>query len=84
METRKIMALGKSSLVVSLPKAWIKSNNLNRGDILALEVQRDLSLVIHPALKPRDTPRLITVEVDAEEHIDAIFRTDRMLSQRVL
>ncbi len=69
------MALGKSSLVVSLPKAWTKSNNLNRGDILALEVQRDLSLVIHPALKPRDTARFITVEVDADEHIDAIFRT---------
>ena len=69
------MALGKSSLVVSLPKAWVKSNNLNRGDILALEVQRDLSLVIHPALKPRDTARFITVEVDADEHIDSIFRT---------
>ena len=69
------MALGKSSLVVSLPKAWVKSNNLNRGDILALEVQRDLSLVIHPALKPRDTARVITVEVDEDEHIDAIFRT---------
>ena len=69
------MALGKSSLVVSLPKAWVKSNNLNRGDILALEVQRDLSLVIHPALKPRDKARFITVEVDADEHIDSIFRT---------
>jgi phosphate uptake regulator len=69
------MALGKSSLVVTLPKNWIKSNNLNRGDILALEVQRDLSLVIHPALKPRDTARFITVDVDTEEPIDAIFRT---------
>ncbi|MFA9495975.1 MAG: hypothetical protein ACERKS_08655, partial [Candidatus Bathyarchaeota archaeon] len=42
---------------------------------MALEVQRDLSLVIHPALKPRDTARVITVEVDEDEHIDAIFRT---------
>ncbi len=75
METRKIMALGKSSLVVSLPIDWVRSNNLKRGDIVALDVQRDLSLVIHPALKPRDTPRSITVDVDAEEHIDAIFRT---------
>ena len=69
------MALGKSSLVVSLPIDWVRSNNLKRGDIVALDVQRDLSLVIHPALKPRDTPRSITVDVDAEEHIDAIFRT---------
>jgi len=69
------MALGKSSLVVSLPKNWVRSNNLKRGDIVELDVQRDLSLVIHPALKPRDTPRAIKVDVDAKEPIDSIFRT---------
>ena len=75
LETRKIMALGKSSLVVSLPIDWVRSNNLKRGDIVALDVQRDLSLVIHPTLKPRNTPRIIKVDIDAEEHVDSIFRT---------
>jgi phosphate uptake regulator len=69
------MALGKSSLVVSLPKDWVRSNNLRRGDSVAMDVQRDLSLVIHPTLKPRDTPRVIKVNIDAEEHVDSIFRT---------
>ncbi len=75
METRKIMALGKSSLVVTLPKDWVRSNNLKRGDIVELDVQRDLSLVIHPTLKSRDTPRIIKVDVGADEHVDSIFRT---------
>lgn len=75
MDTRKIMALGQSSLVVSLPKDWVRSNNLKRGDIVELDVQRDLSLVIHPTLKTRDTPRVIKVDVGAEEHVDSIFRT---------
>ncbi len=75
METRKIMALGRSSLVVTLPKDWVRSNNLKRGDIVELDVQRDLSLVIHPTLKTRDTPRVIKVDIGAEEHVDSIFRT---------
>lgn len=75
MEQRKIMALGKSSLVVSLPKDWIRSNNLKRGDFLTLEVQRDLSLLLHSSLKSRDHTRKITVDLDAEEHVDSIFRT---------
>ncbi len=69
------MALGKSSLVVSLPKDWIRSNNLKRGDFLTLEVQRDLSLLLHSSLKSRDHTRKITVDLDAEEHVDSIFRT---------
>ncbi len=69
------MALGKSSLVVTLPKDWVRSNNLKRGDIVELDVQRDLSLVIHPTLKSRDTPRIIKVDVGADEHVDSIFRT---------
>ena len=75
METRKIMALGRSSLVVTLPKDWVRSNNLKRGDIVELDIQRDLSLVIHPTLKTRDTPRVIKVDIGAEEHVDSIFRT---------
>ena len=75
METRKIMALGKSSLVVSLPKSWVRSNNLRRGDVVAMDVQRDLSLVIHPTLKSRDAQRVIRVDIGAEEHVDSIFRT---------
>ncbi len=75
MDKRKIMALGKSSLVVSLPKDWIQSNKLKRGDFLSLEVQRDLSLLVKSSLKSRDSTRKITVKLEAGENVDSIFRT---------
>lgn len=74
METRKIMALGKSSLVVSLPREWIKMNNLRRGDTLALETHSDLSLVVHPVLKTDDKRREIEIKVDPCDSEGAITR----------
>ena len=37
MEFRKVISFGKSSYVVSLPKAWIEKNNIQKGDSLILE-----------------------------------------------
>ena len=74
METRKIMALGKSSLVISLPKEWIKSNNIKKGDVLSLEVQRDLSLLVKSSQKTSEEKRKIAVELDDSAISDSIFR----------
>ena len=74
MESRKIMALGKSSLVVSLPKEWIDSNDLEKGDIVTLEVQRDLSLLVKPSLQLADKGKRIVVEIDENASSDSIFR----------
>ena len=68
------MALGKSSLVVSLPKEWIESNGLDKGDLLSLEVQRDLSLLIQPSLRVKDEGRKIVVDIDESVSSDSIFR----------
>jgi len=37
MEHRKLISFGKSSYVVSIPKAWVSQNKLNKGDLLYLE-----------------------------------------------
>lgn len=68
------MALGKSSLVVSLPKDWIDSNGLAKGDLLSLEVQGDLSLLVQPALRAKDEGKRIEVELDDSASSDSIFR----------
>lgn len=68
------MALGKSSLVVSLPKNWIDSNGLEKGDMLSLEVQGDLSLLVQPALRVKDEGRRIEVELEDSVSSDSIFR----------
>jgi phosphate uptake regulator len=69
MDTRKIMALGKSSLVISLPKEWISVNNLKRGDIVNLEIQRDLSLLVNPLLQmeKKEKRKLVVIEPDQEK-----------------
>jgi len=74
METRKIMALGKSSLVVSLPREWIKMNNLHRGDSLTLQSGIDLSLILHPELKDRDKKREVEIRVNPDDSEGTITR----------
>jgi phosphate uptake regulator len=47
MEIRKLQLIGGSSYMVSLPKKWIKSNDLVQGDELILSVDGDY-IVIRP------------------------------------
>jgi phosphate uptake regulator len=37
MATRKLMAFGNSSYIVSVPKDWVKKNNLKKGDELRVD-----------------------------------------------
>ncbi len=40
MEIRKLQLIGGSSYMISLPKSWIKENDLTQGDELILQVDR--------------------------------------------
>ncbi|HHI00264.1 MAG TPA: phosphate uptake regulator PhoU [Thermococcus litoralis] len=48
MEFRKIQFTGRSSYIISLPKKWVKENNLRRGDVVPIVVNPDGSLLILP------------------------------------
>jgi phosphate uptake regulator len=74
VETRKIMALGKSSLVISLPKNWLKINDLKRGDIVNLEIQKDLSLHVNPYSQVEKKEKLRVVVIDSDQDVDSITR----------
>lgn len=39
MQTRKLQLIGGSSFMVSLPKEWVKANQLSQGDEVILEVE---------------------------------------------
>jgi phosphate uptake regulator len=71
---RKIMSLGRSSLVVSLPKHWVQLNGLKRGDVVSLAVQRDRSLVIFPSAEKREESKEITLYVEPNEGETSIVR----------
>jgi len=74
MEQRKIMSLGRSSLVVSLPKNWVQMNRLKQGDLVSITVGRDRSLIIYPGQKGYEEMAKITLEVESDEDISAIVR----------
>ena len=68
VEQRKLVSLGRSSLVISLPKPWLEQNMLRQGDVLSLDVQRDRSLVVFPGSRREREVRKITLDVDPAEN----------------
>ena len=46
MDFRRIIAFGKSSHVVSLPKSWLNENKLKKGDLVYLEQDFDKLVII--------------------------------------
>ena len=75
MDKRKIMALGRSSLVISLPRHWVNMNELKQGDVVSLAVQRDRSLVVFPGLEREREPKTTTLHVDPDEKEVMIVRS---------
>jgi phosphate uptake regulator len=69
------MALGRSSLVVSLPKHWVNLNELKQGDVVSLAVQRDRSLVVFPGVEKRRESKTITLHVAPDEKEVMIVRS---------
>lgn len=75
MEQRKVMSLGRSSLVISLPKHWAELNKLKRGDVVSLGVQRDRSLIVFPGVERKREERKITLYIDPKETEASIARS---------
>ena len=48
MESRKLQKTGGSTIIVSLPKKWIKKNKLDAGSEVRLIKQPDGTITIDP------------------------------------
>lgn len=77
MEQRKVMSLGRSSLVISLPKYWIQLTGLKSGDVVSVTVGRDRSLIIYPGLKRDKELSEITLHIEPDED-------SRLLSRKIV
>jgi phosphate uptake regulator len=60
---RRIMSLGRSSMVISLPKNWMTLNELNKGDVVSYAIQRDRSLVVYPGAEKKSPPKDTTIKI---------------------
>jgi phosphate uptake regulator len=74
VDKRKIMALGKSSLVVTLPKHWTELNGLKQGDVVSLAMQRDRSLAIFPGKGSKKFKKEIALHIDPTQKASTIKR----------
>jgi len=74
MEFRKLMKLGKSSLVVSLPKSWADKYQLDSSCRVAIMPQRDGSLAIYPAKEFTQKPSEQVILTDPEDDPDIVER----------
>jgi len=66
MELRKLQRAGYSTLVVSLPRNWIRQSGLKHGDMISMKDGSDGSLLLYPKIT-KEEPKLTAVIVDAEQ-----------------
>ncbi len=64
---RRVMLLGRSSLVISLPQNWMQLNELKKGDVVSFAIQRDRSLVIYPSAKKKIETKETTIHIGPNE-----------------
>ncbi|MEM3437272.1 MAG: phosphate uptake regulator PhoU [Nitrososphaerales archaeon] len=66
MELRKVQEMGGGTLLISLPKEWVKQSMVKRGSILAVEARKDGILVIYPFQKKEKSIREIIIQYPKE------------------
>ncbi|HEU4605657.1 MAG TPA: PhoU domain-containing protein [Nitrososphaera sp.] len=61
---RRLQKIG-SSILISLPSQWIKSNNLKKGNIVPIDINRDNSISIFPSEDTTDEAKEVTIPYSA-------------------
>ncbi len=69
MEVRKLQLIGGSSYMISLPKNWIRDNNLKQGDELILQVDKCV-VRIYPK---KGSENVFRVKIDKIPRVDDKF-----------
>lgn len=64
METRRIISFGTSSFVISVPKNWIKDNNLKKGDLIHVEDRKDELILTTGKDNTEQEEKSIYIDID--------------------
>lgn len=74
MDYRKLINFGNTSLVISLPKEWLKSHGLAKGDFLYLQHEHD-RLILLPKEKEEEKEAEQEIEIQVDDaHTDMLKR----------
>ena len=71
MDYRRLIKFGNSSFVVSIPKDWLKRNNLEKGDMVYMNENGNNELVLTSKLNETEPNSLsITLDIDSYDDQD--------------
>ncbi|MDG6998216.1 MAG: phosphate uptake regulator PhoU [Nitrososphaerota archaeon] len=62
MEIRRLQEMGGATLLVSVPKAWVRSKSLTKGSIVSIEETTDGGLLIYPVRSEGKPEKEIEIE----------------------
>lgn len=71
-QVRRLQRLGSTTLVVSLPREWVKRNYLKPGDIVHLQEGSDRISIL--ASRPAQRPSKCTINADELESADVLSK----------
>lgn len=71
MDTRKVQLTGGSTLMVSLPKKWVKASGIKNSDSIGFTQQSDGSMLLTPKIGEKKASRrkVVNVEGIESEHL---------------
>ena len=72
--TRKAQSVGGSSLVITLPKKWVKDRKITRGTTLNFSLEKDGSLNISDSSQPISDDLIKTIQADSINDTSTLFR----------
>ncbi len=67
MDARKVLEMGGGTLLISLPKAWARKNDVRKGATVAVEELSGRKLIVRPIEDVEEKPREIVIEYPRED-----------------
>jgi phosphate uptake regulator len=67
LPARKAIEMGEGTILVSLPKDWVRKNGVKKGDTLSVEELSGGKLIIRPFEAGEEEPKQITIDYPRDE-----------------
>ncbi len=67
LQARKVLEMGGGTLLISLPKNWVRKNGITKGSTIAVDELSERKLVVQPMGDVRPKPKEIVVEYPKED-----------------
>ena len=67
MPGRKAIEMGKGTILVSLPKEWVRKNGIRKGDDLAVEEISPRKLMVRPYQRGEDERKQISIDYPGDD-----------------